>query len=388
MGPFDEPGDMSRHSGRVGLPLRVMAFNIWHGGRLDGSHDALSTENVAQLLEFLRLADPDLLFCVETYGTGRLIERALNTARSDERVVRGIQLTPEQPKHELGTGERGTHTSRARAGHGRNGAMRDSLKRGRDNLWLYTWLPVAGVYSAPLAGVLTSFNVGGVRIVLPDGTDLHAFTIWLHHLDDPVAATTRAVLERERGRPPSMTEDQIVATDRSRRLPMASMFLDRLRAWVPDDSAPVIIGGDFNSLSHLDWSAAYADAPGHGGLVLDWPVMRAFEAAGFTDTYRLANPDAARHPGDTKPNRVGFHVPARIDYILTRGEGIRVVRSYLHTRRLPQHRGGPLDRRYPFYSDHAAVVNELVVSGAGSGTGGGASSRRSAERELTNRGGT
>lgn len=316
------------------VPLKVMAFNIWHGGRLDGSGDDLSAQNVAQLLEFVRSEDPDLLFLVETYGTGRQVEQALNRAQPAGRTFRGIQLTrqPDRPPD-------------------------------KDNLWLFTWLPVAQVHPIVTTGLLTSFNFGGAHLLLPDGSDLHAFTVWLHHLDSAVEATTQAVMEHALGLEPAATSDQIVAADHARRLPMAQVLLDRLRTQVPDDSATVILGGDFNTLSHLDWSAAHTHARGHGGLALDWPVMRKFEVAGFTDTYRHANPDPVSHPGDTQPGLTRRRAPARIDYVLTRGARVDVVGSSRRTRRLRQHRGGVLDRRYPFYSDHAALVTELVLGG-------------------------
>lgn len=323
---------------RVGMPLKVMAFNIWHGGRLDDPGDELVSENVAQLLEFFRSEDPDVLFVVETYGTGRSIEQTLNLSQPAGRRFRGIQLTrqPERPADQ-------------------------------DNLWLYTWLPVAEIYPLIPTGVLTSFNFGGARVLLPDGTDVHAFGVWLYHLDDAVGPTTQAAVEHALGLEQTQTNQHIVATDLSRRLPMATALLDRLRAYVPDESSTVILGGDFNTLSHLDWSADHAQAPGHGGLVLDWPVMRMFELAGFTDSYRHANPDAARYPGDTKPGRARLHAPARIDYILTRGERVHVLGSSRRTHRLPHHRGGSLEELYPFYADHAAVVTELVIRGPGPG---------------------
>lgn len=323
---------------QVGLPLKVMAFNIWHGGRLDETDDESAAANVPQLVEFIGHEKPDLLFVVETYGTGHLIEQALNDSQPPERPFRGVQLTrqPDRPNN-------------------------------KDNLWLFSWLPVAEVYPMAVTGVLTTFNFGGARLELPDGTDLHAFSVWLHHLDDPIRPTAQAVLERVPGLQRSTTAEQIVATDHLHRRPMATELLDRLRALVPDESATVILGGDFNTLSHVDWSADYASLPGHGELVLDWPVMKGFEAAGFTDTYRHANPDVARHPGDTRPGRARTYAPSRIDYILTRGERLRVVSSSPRARRLPHHRHGVLNELHPFYSDHAAVVTELVVRGAGAG---------------------
>src|SRR5690606_7586176 len=121
------------------------------------------------------------------------------------------------------------------------------------------------------------------------------------------------------------TDQQIVDTDKRRRIGMATTLLEeRLPGYLAQDEsyaeAPVLLAGDFNTLSHLDWSARFANAPGHAGLVLDWPVTRMFTQAGFTDTYRWANPDAGRYPGRTWSPVNGFgYAPQRIDYILARG---------------------------------------------------------------------
>src|SRR5690606_10555668 len=57
----------------------------------------------------------------------------------------------------------------------------------------------------------------------------------------------------------------------------------------------------------------------------------------------------------------------RIDYILARGEDIRVLSSHTRARRLPHHRGSDIDQIYPFYSDRGAVVTDLLIRGKGTG---------------------
>ncbi|WP_245951338.1 discoidin domain-containing protein [Phytoactinopolyspora halophila] len=326
----------------VGTALRVMTFNIWQGGTLDPTHGAgMGEQNLDELVEFVRREDPDVLFVVETYGAGQRIEDGLNRDRDDGREFTGVQITREP------------------------GQDPD-----RDNLWMFTWLPVEEIYDRISGGGVSSFHFGGARLGLPDGGHVHAFSAWLHHQDSARAHANRAAVEETLDLCRYHSPEEIVATDERNRTRMAMTVLeDRLDTYTGNDGAPVIIGGDFNTLSHLDWNEQSADAFGHGGLVLDWPVTRMFADAGFTDTYRWAYPDAGRYPGSTMdPARGELFAPGRIDYILTRGDDVRVLDSATRTERLPGQQGSALDDRFAFYSDHAAVMTDLVIRGGGPGT--------------------
>ncbi len=326
---------------RVGTPLRLMQFNIWRSGLLDGlAGPEGGQENLRQLVEYVRSEDPDVLFLVETYGSGEAIVEGLNEGLPPERRYQGVQVTREP------------------------GQAPDE-----DNLWLVTRLPVETIYPRESGGDLTSFNFGGARLRLPDGQHIHAFATWLHHTDSAWNPTNQSALENVLGLSRTYTDEQILAADARRRIGMATTLLrERLPGYIGDDEAPVFLGGDFNTLSHLDWSERFADAPGHGGLVLDWPVMRMFDEAGFLDTYRFANPDAARYPGRTWSPYAGFgFAPGRIDYILAKGDAVRVLGSRTRTVRLEEHLDSPLVDLFPFYSDHGALITDVVVRGVGPG---------------------
>lgn len=64
----------------------------------------------------------------------------------------------------------------------------------------------------------------------------------------------------------------------------------------------VILGGDFNEPSHLDWTEATANMFDHHGLVVPWTVTSLLEEAGFIDTYRTLYPNPVTHPGFTYPS--------------------------------------------------------------------------------------
>lgn len=63
----------------------------------------------------------------------------------------------------------------------------------------------------------------------------------------------------------------------------------------------VILGGDFNEPSHLDWTEATKDMRDHYGLVVPWDVSVMLEKAGYKDSYREMYPDPVTHPGFTCP---------------------------------------------------------------------------------------
>lgn len=48
----------------------------------------------------------------------------------------------------------------------------------------------------------------------------------------------------------------------------------------------VVIGGDFNEPSHLDWQSDTKDLWDHNGAIVNWDCSLMLQRAGFKDTYR------------------------------------------------------------------------------------------------------
>lgn len=108
---------------------------------------------------------------------------------------------------------------------------------------------------------------------------------------------------------------------------------------------PVILAGDFNEPSHLDWTERYARlgadrwAGNPTGIPLRhkvaWPGSRRLAEAGFRDAYRLAKPDEVEHPGNTwtpihpngTPGREVFaeQPQDRIDMVYFHGDAFDVI---------------------------------------------------------------
>lgn len=63
----------------------------------------------------------------------------------------------------------------------------------------------------------------------------------------------------------------------------------------------VVIGGDFNEPSHLDWQSDTKDLWDHNGAIVNWDCSLMLQRAGFKDTYREKYPDPVLYPGFTFP---------------------------------------------------------------------------------------
>lgn len=98
----------------------------------------------------------------------------------------------------------------------------------------------------------------------------------------------------------------------------------------------IILGGDFNEPSHLDWTEKTRYLYDHHGLVIEWPQTKSLEKAGFIDAYRAKWPDPIIYPGFTFPSdnpavdikRLTWAPLAderdRIDYLFFKGNGVQI----------------------------------------------------------------
>jgi len=62
---------------------------------------------------------------------------------------------------------------------------------------------------------------------------------------------------------------------------------------------PVIVGGDFNSPSHLDWTEAMVNARPAVKYPVEWPESKLMTDSGFVDSYRAVHADPVAKPGLT-----------------------------------------------------------------------------------------
>ena len=64
----------------------------------------------------------------------------------------------------------------------------------------------------------------------------------------------------------------------------------------------IIVGGDFNEPSHLDWVESTKDSFDHNGVIYAWDCSTLLYENGFRDAYREIYPDPSSHPGFTFPS--------------------------------------------------------------------------------------
>jgi hypothetical protein len=157
------------------------------------------------------------------------------------------------------------------------------------------------------------------------------------------------------------SEAEVRALEESLRLPA---IRDQLRV-LPGLAAggiPVFLTGDFNTPSHLDWTAEVAAVREAVRFPFAWPVSVALAGAGFRDSYRVVHPDPVAVPGFTwtpgGPESVTNEVHDRIDWVLAAGPATAVGSLVVGEP------GGPdvgvsVD---PWPTDHRGVVSTFRVT--------------------------
>lgn len=93
----------------------------------------------------------------------------------------------------------------------------------------------------------------------------------------------------------------LIANRRSWRDESITVFLEKVRQDI-DRKHRVILGGDFNEPSHLDWQDDSKDLWDHNGLIINWDCSTLLYNDGFRDAYRMVYPNVLTHPGFTFPS--------------------------------------------------------------------------------------
>jgi endonuclease/exonuclease/phosphatase family metal-dependent hydrolase len=264
--------------------LRVMTWNIWHGGREDGE-----VEGPARAADVIRRSGADVVAIQETYGSGELIARTL-----------GYHLLA-----------RGTNVS------------------------ILSRYPIVEDIS-----VFEPFKCVGALIERDDAKRVAVYSVWLPY--------DREIWEKGT-RPRGATEAMLAACRSSAEdLEAIRVAIDARLAGSAYADIPIIIGGDFNSMSHLDYAEVARDQYGD---VVPWSTSRVLIDAGYRDAYREAKPSVNRAADRTWTPRFPEQEQDRIDFVYFRGEGLAVAEAEV----VDEHPHG-------FPSDHAAVLATIHVS--------------------------
>ncbi len=158
---------------------------------------------------------------------------------------------------------------------------------------------------------------------------------------------------------------RVLALERRTRLPEIRATLAALEP-LRRRAVPTLMTGDFNTPSHLDWTAAVAAVRPEVRYPVAWPVTRALASAGFQDAYRVAHPDPVAAPGITWtfgypfPRRAADEVIDRID-LIEASAGVQVLDSGIAGPPGTPDVTVPID---PYPSDHRAVVASVRLTPA------------------------
>ncbi|WP_369265347.1 HAD-IA family hydrolase [Streptomyces sp. R35] len=276
--------------------LRVMSWNLWYGGTKVDDHREKQLKVIAE-------TGADVVGLQETYG---------NSARELAEAL-------------------GWHHHRA-----------------GENLGVISRYPITARLGDPDVGF---YGGTGARIRVDGGQEGEQgggqeVDVWSVHLDYTPYGPYEARFD-------GVPAAGLVAHEAGRLEQMREIL--RQIAESATDAGPVVLVGDFNVPSHLDWPD------------VAWPVTMAAEDAGLRDSYREVHPDAVRDPGHTwSPVHVehedgsGRPEPQdRIDFVLHNGKGLRVIDSRTVVSGTPRPWPDVAGNEWP--SDHAAVITTFTL---------------------------
>ena len=255
----------------------VMAWNIWHGGREDG--EIAGPKRVAEVIQ---RSEADIVCMQETYGSGEMIAEEL-----------GFHFQP-----------RGTNCS------------------------ILSRFPISEDIS-----VFEPFKSVGGLIDLPGGKRVAVYSIWLPYDKEIWAEGTREGLDANA----VQSACEASAADAKVLLAAIQSRLDSPKY----AGVPIVIAGDFNSMSHLDYTETTRD---QYAFAIQWPTSLEMIGAGFRDPYRELHPIVDRAADRTWTPRFPGQQQDRIDYTYYRGEPLVATASDV----IDTHAEG-------FPSDHAAL---------------------------------
>jgi len=297
---------------RAETRLNLMSFNVWGAGQNEG-------KTTAQTIAAIRAAGADIVGMQET--------------RAEMPPCRNNYCPPHGPS---AAGE----IARAL------GYYHLDQRSSNDSLWAN-----AVISRFPIVGP-TPLDLGVCINV--EGRTVYLFNI--HPTDYPYQPYQLLHIPYE-AQPPVNTSAEAVRYAKRTRSRTFQLLEEELAA--AEDAELMVITGDFNEPSDLDWTAR-AVAAGLHELAVPWPLTGSIESAGFIDTYRAAHPDEVAFPGFTWPSLTAQDASLtgyrdRIDFVFVRGAGVQIVQALLA--------GGSRDTAAvvvtPWPSDHRAVIARI-----------------------------
>jgi exonuclease III len=291
--------------------LRVMSFNIWGGS-------ANEAKGIEETLAAIRASGADVV---------------------------GLQETRLEPDPCTATDCRATGDSVAPALAAALGWHVHDQTAENSALWAN-----AAISRYPIGAV--SANDLGVAL------DVDGRTVWLFnlHLDDEPYQPYPLLGIAYGPAPFIATEAEARRFATETRGPALGLLLADMAA--AEGAAAVLVTGDFNEPSALDWTEEVV-ATGAKPIAVAWPTTGRLMEEGFVDAYRAVHPDPVAKPAYTWTPRydeaAADDEPDRIDFVLVRGDGVTVTDAAIVGEDGPRSDIAVL----PWPSDHRALVAEI-----------------------------
>ncbi|NWK56337.1 endonuclease/exonuclease/phosphatase family protein [Verrucomicrobiaceae bacterium N1E253] len=200
----------------------------------------------------------------------------------------------------------------------------------------------------------------GTELEDDHGRTLHALSIWLDYRSN--------IATYLKDHPDASDKDLLLSeSSRSKRLKQCQEIIKFLESSsLTKLNTPLLVGGDWNCPSHLDWTTQ-TTAAFKTRRPLQLPVSIAMHEAGFSDTYRSVHPNPVSHPGNTwsplfRQDKEGNPLPMnRIDRLYYKSNATRPLLKPIRATVFPEQledNATPIKKRL-FPSDHAAVLIEF-----------------------------
>ena len=240
--------------------LNVVQWNIYQGGKHVGN------DGVARVTELLKASDADLITMQEGYGSQRPISEAL-----------GMNL----------------------------------LTRAEDtNLALLCRYPITALPCGD------SFKSNPAYVDLPNGNRLLVNDLWIRYNTNP--PYTENYID------PGQDIEEWIEGDRKAGLSDIKALLSNDTLPYVTENTDILLSGDFNSGSHLDWTEPSIH---HGYGHIKLPISLYMMEQGFKDSFREINPDEVSRCEGTWAVTFGHLQRDRIDYIYYKGPHLKAIHS-------------------------------------------------------------
>ena len=283
--------------------VRVMSFNLWHGG------DA-GKQPLERTVEVIKQSRADIVGLQETAGIA---------PEGQSRPDRAAEIAKRLAWNYVDQGERTGVISRYQI-------------------------------------IGTTPRKWGVKLALPSGRQVYLFNVHFAHAPYQPYQLLDVPYENA---PFLKTADEAVAAAHAARGEQVSRCLGEVNS-AGAEGLPMFLTGDFNEPSHRDWTAAAATAR-QCPLCVEWPGTNAVEDAGFIDAFRSVYPDPVERPGRTWTPTTQLTDPKdrhdRIDFVFVHGTAAR-VRSIEVVGEAAEYADIVVQ---PYPSDHRAVVAEIEL---------------------------